>query len=254
MVNMAIVDKNIEIKPIASAEEVPHNGNKPQAEAKEPAKPARLLSLDAFRGLTILLMLLVNNMALDVFTPKHLKQAVWNGGVNLADLVAPWFLFCVGVAIPFSAASFARTGKPAWHLDIKILRRGALLVLLGCIIDSSLYNRPVFCLDVLQLIGLAYVAGALLYDMTLSRRLCIAGVLLAGYWAAIKFLPIPGVGAGLFEQNQNFITHLNQTYLMPFNLNGLPSIVPTTALVIIGSAVGDLLRRRDRAPMWTVAW
>ena len=79
-------------------------------------------------------------------------------------------------------------------------------------------------------------------------------MLLAGYWAAIKFLPIPGVGAGLFEQDRNFITHLNRTYLMGFNLNGLPSIVPTTALVMIGSAVGDLLRRRDRDPMWTVAW
>ena len=262
MTEMAISDKEIQVTPIASPEEVPSNGDRPKAEpqeqpkepVKEQPKPARLLSLDAFRGLTIVLMLLVNNIALDVFTPKHLTHAAWNAGVNLADLVAPWFLFCVGVAIPFSAASFAKTGKPAWHQDLKILRRGALLVALGCLIDSTLYNGPVFCLDVLQIIGLAYVAGALLYDLPLSRRMGIAGALLVGYWAAIKFLPIPGVGAGLFEQSRNFITHLNRTYLMPFNLTGLPSIVPTTALVLIGSAIGDLLRRRDREPMWVVAW
>lgn len=252
--NMAISDQEIQAHPITSVEEVPSNGSKPKPEVKEPAKPARLLSLDAFRGLTIVLMLLVNNIALDVYTPKHLTHASWNAGVNLADLVAPWFLFCVGVAIPFSAASFAKTGKPAWHQDLKILRRGALLVGLGCLIDSTLYNGPVFCLDVLQIIGLAYIAGALLYDLPLSRRMGIAGALLIGYWAAIKFLPIPGVGTGLFEQSRNFIAHLNRTYLMPFNLTGLPSIVPTTALVLIGSAIGDLLRRRDREPMWVVAW
>lgn len=252
--NIDVSDKDIITLPLISAEDIPSDGDQPKAEAKPRAKPARILSLDAFRGLTILLMLLVNNIALDVFTPKHLTHAAWNAGVNLADLVAPWFLFCVGVAIPFSAASFAKTGKPAWHYDIKILRRGALLVFLGCLIDSSIYNAPVFCLDVLQLIGLAYVVGALLYDLPLSRRMCIAGLLLVGYWAAIKFLPIPGVGAGAFEENQNFIAHLNLTYLVSFNLGGLPSIVPTAALVMIGSAVGDLMRRKDRGAMWIVAW
>lgn len=231
---------------------------KEEAEKSAPAatekKQTRLLSLDAFRGFTILLMLLVNNIALDTFTPRHFTHAAWNQGLNLADFVAPWFLFCVGVAIPFSAASFKKTGEPIWKYDLKILRRGGLLILLGCLIDSSLYNGPVFCLDVLQLIGLAYIIGALLYDLPLFRRMTIAAFLLLGYWAAIKFLPVPGVGAGVFEETKNFVTHLNRTYLDPVNLAGLPSIIPTAALVLIGSAVGDILRRRDRDPMWTVGW
>lgn len=251
---MALADREIHDLPIVDAEEAPREVEQPKPAAKEQSKPARLLSLDAFRGLTIVLMLLVNNVALDTFTPKHLTHAPWNGGVNLADLVAPWFLFCVGVAIPFSAASFAKTGKPAWHQDLKILKRGALLILLGCLIDSSIYNGPVFCLDVLQLIGLAYVVGALLYDLPLSRRMAIAGLLLAGYWAFIKFVPIPGEGAGFFQQNHNLITHINQNYLSPVSLVGIFSIIPTAALVLIGTAVGDLLRRRDRDQMWTVAW
>lgn len=249
---MAIADADLRRLRTVSADEADKKESK-AAEAEKP-KPVRLLSLDAFRGLTILLMLLVNNMALDSFTPKHLTHAAWNGGANLADMVAPWFLFCVGVAIPFSAASFARSGKPAWQYDLKILRRGLLLVFLGCLIDSSLYNRPVFCLDVLQLIGLAYVVGALLYDLPFSRRMAIAALLLVAYWAFIKFVPIPGEGAGFFTQDHNLITHINRNYLSAVNLVGLFSIIPTAALVLIGSAVGDLLRRRDKDQMWTVAW
>lgn len=258
---MAILENEVTVLPISPSKETPTNGEKPkdnpaqeQPRAAAAVKPARLVSLDAFRGLTIVLMLLVNNIALDIFTPKHLTHAAWNAGLNLADLVAPWFLFCVGIAIPFSAASFAKTGKPAWKHDLKIVRRGALLIGLGCLIDSSLYNGPIFCLDVLQLIGLAYMVGALFYDLPMSRRIGIAGALLVGYWAVIKYIPIPGIGSGHFEQTTNFIAHLNRTYLMPFNLTGLPSIVPTSALVLIGTAIGDLLRRRDRDPMWVVAW
>ncbi len=251
---MAVPESEITRLPVPNADEAPKDEPAPEPEPLSKPKTARLLSLDAFRGLTIMLMLLVNNIALDIYTPKHLMHAPWNGGVHLADLVAPWFLFCVGVAIPFSAASFARSGKPAWQYDLKVLKRGAILILLGCVIDSSLANRPVFCLDVLQLIGLAYMVGALLHDLPLSRRVGIAGLMLVGYWAAIKFVPVPGTGAGIFEENQNFIAHLNQTYLAPFNLNGLPSVVPTAALVMIGAMIGDILRRKDREPMWTVAW
>lgn len=234
--------------------ESPARKSEPQLEPTPKLKTARLLSLDAFRGLTILLMLLVNNVALDAYTPRHLQHAAWNGGVNLADFVAPWFLFCVGVAIPFSAASFARSGKPAWQYDLKVLKRGAILILLGCLIDSSIANRPIFCLDVLQIIGLAYMLAALLYDLPLSRRVWMAGFMLVSYWAAIKFVPVPGMGTGVFEENRNLIAYLNETYLSPFNLSGLPSIVPTGALVMIGAVIGDILRRKDGKQTRTVAW
>jgi predicted acyltransferase len=252
--NMPIPEGDVTRLPIASPDGTPGDAQQPKPDQQAKPKSARLMSLDAFRGLTILLMLLVNNIALDIYTPRHFTHAPWNGGVNLADLVAPWFLFCVGVSIPFSAAAFARSGKPAWHYDVRILRRGVVLILLGCLIDSSLYDGPVFCLDVLQIIGLAYMVAALLYDLPITRRLSIAALMLVGYWAFIKFVPIPGVGAGFFEENRNLITHLNRNYLSPLNLSGLFSIVPTSALVMIGAAIGDLLRQRDRDPMWTVAW
>src|SRR5688572_22569130 len=89
--------------PIEDESECPE----PEAAAEESAPTDRLLSLDAFRGLTILGMLLVNNAgpALGPETPATLEHAPWGGGVTFADCVFPWFLFIVGVAIPWSMRS-----------------------------------------------------------------------------------------------------------------------------------------------------
>jgi predicted acyltransferase len=187
-------------------------------------------------------MLLVNNVALDDATPEQLTHAPWNGGVHFADLVFPWFLLIVGVAIPFSAASHRKKGLSPWRYDLKALSRAVLLVLLGCLLDSSQLQRPVFTLGVLQLIGLAYLGGALLVDLPLTRRLLLAAGLLLAHWAALRFVPIPGVGAGVFTESQNLILHFNRVYLQPVSLRGLISAVPMTALVLIGTALGEALR------------
>ena len=202
----------------------------------------RLVSLDAFRGLTIFGMLLVNNIMLDTATPRQLRHAGWNEGLNFADLVFPWFLFIVGVAIPYAVASHRKKGLPLWSYDLKVLSRAATLVFLGCLIDSSINRRPIFDLNVLQLIGLAYMVAALLYELPITRRVFLASGFLVAHWAAIKYLPIPGVGVGVFTPSQNIINHFNQVYLQPCHLNGLFSVVTTSALAILGTVVGDILR------------
>jgi predicted acyltransferase len=201
-----------------------------------------MLALDVFRGLTILGMLLVNNVALDTATPRQLVHAQWNAGLTFADLVFPWFLLAVGVAIPYSAAAARRRHVPFWQYDLKVLSRTVTLVLLGCLIDSSIIRAPYFDLGVLQLIGLAYLVAALLYELPISRRALLAGMLLAIYWAIIRFVPVPGAGTGIFTPQTNIINHLSQTYLAPFHLNGLLSVIPTGALVLIGTGLGDILR------------
>jgi len=217
---------------------------KADAGEAEPEQPQeRLGALDAFRGFTILGMLLVNNAALDIQTPVQLTHAPWNGGVRFADMVFPWFLLIVGVAIPYAVAAHENRGQPLWKYDLRVFGRAATLLLLGCLIDSSLAKRPVFDLGVLQLIGLAYLAAALLYELSARRRLILAAGLLVSHWAIIRFLPVPGVGAGVFTESQNIINHLNQVYLQALNLRGLVSVVPTSALVLIGTVLGDVLRR-----------
>ncbi len=220
----------------------------------EKPKKERLLGLDAFRGLTIVLMLIVNNVALDEATPPLLTHAPWRGGVYLADLVFPWFLLCVGVAIPFSLAGFRSRGLPAWRYDLRVVARMLALVFLGCLIQSAIEKRPVFCLGVLQLIGLAYMVGALLADLPVGRRLLIAAMMLAGYGLALQYIPLPALGAPAFEEEANLVRHINETFLRPFGLAGLPSVAPTGALVLIGSAVGDLLLRKAVPLGRRLAW
>lgn len=224
-----------------------------EAKPQEPKSRARLVSLDAFRGLSIILMLLVNNFGSTA--PVQLKHAAWGEHIHIADMAFPWFLLCVGVAIPFSAASFARKGLPYWKYDLRVFRRTLLLILIGAILDSTFERGIVlFSIGVLQTIAISYMISALIYDLATYRRIAIATLGLVTYWAAIKYLPIPGVGTGFFEEHRNFIFHLNRTYFGEVGLWNLPRIVPTTALVLIGTAIGDMIRKETggeaRRSLW----
>lgn len=218
---------------------------------EQEGKTLRLESLDALRGFTIFLMLFVNNFGLDVDTPPYILHAPWNSGIYLADFVFPWFLYCVGVAIPFSYYSFKKKGLTVYQFYFKAFGRMILLFLFGCLINSSIAKTPVFSLGVLQLIALAYFAGSLFYKVPGQSRAIIAAVLLLGYWVAIKFIPIPGIGAGFFEENKNLLYYLNTTYLKSLNLAGLFSVIPTTGMVIIGSLIGDYLLKQENQTIKT---
>ena len=82
--------------------------------------------------------------------------------------------------------------------------------------------------------------------MPVKWRLSSAAALLVGYWAALRFLAVPGAAIGMFEESQNLVRHLNTTYFEPIGLRGLPSVIPTAALVMIASWVGELTRSPSR--------
>jgi predicted acyltransferase len=231
MVELTTTPPAVSAEPEEKAIESP-----PEAKAN-----ARLVSLDAFRGLTILLMLLVNNIALDTATPAHLMHAPWNEGVRLADLVFPWFLLCVGIAIPFSARSALKKGVYGWRYAGKVLSRVLMLFALGLLVDSAIQRQPIFGLGVLQLIALAYLGGAILYRLPAVARIVACGVLLAAYGLALKYIPVPGIGIPMFEEGANLVRHVNDAYLTTISLRGLPSIIPTAALVGLGSLLGDFV-------------
>jgi predicted acyltransferase len=206
----------------------------------------RVLFLDAFRGFVIASMLLVNNMVWNANTPGQLMHAPWAHGVTFTDMILPWFVFTMGVAIPLSAAGQG----PSGHLDprrllLKVFRRAAVLVALGILLVSLENHRMIVGMDVLQLLGLAYLVGALLSWMPTWARLAASGVLFAAHWALLALVPVPGYGAGVFEEQHNIISYLDDTYLAHFHLNhpaGVILAIPASALVLIGTSAGDLLR------------
>lgn len=213
------------------------------------ATKTRLSALDAWRGLTILLMLLVNNVALDSLTPRQLQHAPWGGGITLTDLVFPWFLFCAGAAIPFSLAASRKAGLMGWPLVGKLAIRTVLLYLVGCLVTSAAEHRFTLGLGVLQLIALASFFGSVVSLLGVRWRMGTAAALLIGYDLFINLYPVGGL-AGVFSAEANPVKTINDVLLAPWGLRGLISVIPTTALVLLGSVVAQPLRDRRASAPW----
>jgi predicted acyltransferase len=211
------------------------------------AHARRLPALDAFRGITILGLLIVNNLALGEATPPQLRLTHWNGGVHLADMLFPWLILILGFSVPFSARLDRGSALPRQVYHARALGRAALLFLLGCIIDSSIARQPVLGIGGLQLAGLTYLVAALLYDVRLAGRLTIAAALLAAYWVMVRFLAAPGVSPGDFADGRNFVHYLAQAWLDP-RFEGFVYLMPASALALIGMGLGELVRRRPESP------
>ena len=79
----------------ADEQTITANNNEGHEKLKTSLGVDRIISLDAFRGITIVLMMLVNNSGGSYWWLEH---AEWNG-LTLADLVMPTFLFIVGASI-----------------------------------------------------------------------------------------------------------------------------------------------------------
>ncbi len=126
-------------------------------------KPARLVSLDAFRGLTMAGMVIVNNPGDWGHVYPPLLHATWNG-CTPTDLIFPFFLFIVGVSITLSKGTM---GDP-W----KIVKRAVVIFGLGMVLalyprwDVSVVRIP----GVLQRIAVCYLVAAFLFRWTTPAR------------------------------------------------------------------------------------
>ena len=123
-------------------------------------KSTRFASLDAFRGLTIALMILVNTPGSWAHVYAPLKHAAWHG-CTPTDLVFPFFLFIIGVSIAFSFRKFGYQGS--LEAAKKVLRRTLLIFVIGLALNAYPFNRDYSTLrymGVLQRIALAYGTAA----------------------------------------------------------------------------------------------
>ena len=116
----------------------------------------RLLSLDVLRGLTMASMVLVNDPGSGVMYTQ-LGDAEWNGA-TFTDMIFPCFLVMVGIAMTLSFAARLNRGATHAHLALHALRRGALIVGLGVLLNL-IFNVNFAHLrfpGVLQRIGVCY--------------------------------------------------------------------------------------------------
>jgi predicted acyltransferase len=152
----------------------------------------RLASLDAFRGLTIAGMILVNNPGSWDAVYAPLRHADWHGWTP-TDLVFPFFLFIVGVALVFALARQREQGVSRGMITLRALRRGVVLFALGLFI-AGFRRLPVAN----QLIALALLTGSCLLAMRLrggarETILLAAWLAYAAYELHAPGIRIPGV-------------------------------------------------------------
>ena len=243
----------------------------------------RLTSLDAFRGIAIASMVLVNNPGSWDWVYPPLLHAEWHG-FTPTDLVFPAFLFIAGVAMAWSLAKYTQTDEPdastkppLKKLYGRIGRRCALLFGLGLFLNgfsgfltSGAYDfSTIRMMGVLQRISLAYLLAALsVIHLSRSRQWLVAISLLVGYWLAMTLIPVPGFGAGDLSPTGNLAAYIDRALLgtahlyghPPFNGQGDPeglfSTLPAVGTVLLGYFTGDWLRHqppRSRTS-WRLVW
>jgi heparan-alpha-glucosaminide N-acetyltransferase len=101
----------------------------PSAQAQ---RTPRVLSIDLLRGLDVLLMLFVNEMAGVRGTPAFLRHVPANAdGMTITDVVFPAFLFITGMAIPLALAGRINRGESRASIWRHVLTRSLALIVIG---------------------------------------------------------------------------------------------------------------------------
>ena len=230
----------------------------------------RLLALDVFRGITITAMILVNNPGSWQHIYAPMEHAVWHGW-TLTDLIFPFFIFIVGVAIPLSSSKQLAKGQPRALVLHQGLVRSLKLILLGWFLALFYYNFSAEHYDwieqrllqmrvmgVLQRIGLVYFLCLGLYLYLSKRWLFISFVvILLAYSCALLFIPYQDSAGnhyvGLLEFGNNLCAwfdsqvfsapHLYYKNALPFAFDpeGLLSTLPAVASGLSGIFAGQLL-------------
>lgn len=212
----------------------------------------RLTSLDAFRGATIALMVLVNNPGDGSHTYAPLQHAEWHGW-TLTDTVFPSFAWIIGVAITLALQRRLEAGTPRSRLFAQIARRSAIIFALGLFV----YAFPDFdfstmrILGVLQRLAICYFVTSVLFLTTSIRgQITVLAALLAAYWLIMAFAPVPGVGAGYLDVERNFAHYVDRLILGAHNYSGtktwdpegIVSTLPAIGTTILGLLAGHILR------------
>jgi len=219
----------------------------------------RLVSLDVFRGITIIGMILVNNPGSWSSVYPQLLHAQWHG-CTFTDLIFPFFLFIVGVAISYSLTKRKIQSDSKSSLYLSIVRRSVILFLLGLILNSFpfglLFNHQ-FSLEtlripgVLQRISIVYLISALVFISTSNKfQYLFTALILIIYYLLMSLIPVPGVGYANYEMGKNLSNWLDNIVLgshvwsvtKTWDPEGILSTLPAIGSTMLGIFTGNLLR------------
>jgi predicted acyltransferase len=207
--------------------------------------PARLVSLDVFRGLTVAAMVIVNNPGdgANVYWP--LDHAKWNGWTP-TDLIFPFFLFIVGVSITLSRRS------ASWG---DIARRASIILAIGWFLAGyPRFNVATWRIPgVLPRIAVCYFCAAVAYQMVRGdrrRRGAILGLVAVAfmllYWIVMTAIPNPAGVRGDLTPDGNWGAYIDRAVFgrhlwvssKTWDPEGVLSTVPAIATTLLGIVAG----------------
>jgi predicted acyltransferase len=182
-----------------------------------------------------------------------MRHAAWHGW-TLTDLIFPFFLFIVGVAIVFSLGSGVDRGRSPSSQVRRVFRRSVRLIFFGLLLaawgGASLADIRIP--GVLQRISVCYLLGALVFLYVPREKIrWLLGGLLLGYWALLVLTPVPGLGPPNLDQpDANIAAWLDRTLLGghlwsqtgSWDPEGILSTLSALATVLLGIGVGYRLR------------
>ncbi len=218
----------------------------------------RLVSLDVFRGITIAGMVLVNNPGTWAHIYWPLEHAEWHGWTP-TDLIFPFFLFIVGVAIPLAFGRRLESGGSQRDLYWKIARRTLIIFALGMFLAGFpfLFWRPTTVLPtiripgVLQRIAVCYLFASFIFLKTKVRtQVVIAVGLLIIYCLLMTRLHAPGFLPGDLSKEGSLASFIDRLVIGPhiwkqgkvYDPEGLLSTIPAIATTLFGVLTGQWLR------------
>ena len=225
-----------------------------------PSHAGRLISIDALRGLTMFFIIggeriftSFSEVWPNSFTKilaRNMEHAGWEG-FYFYDQIFPLFLFLVGILIPMIILRSKENGKNNKEIFFHFSKRTVILILLG------LANYGLFRFDwpnmrwssVLGRIGVCYFFASVLVLYTNWRvQAYTILVMLIGYWAAVKFIPVPGYGPGVLTPEGCLTSWLDQKIIPGklglgiYDRQGVLSTFTALASTLIGVQAGHWLR------------
>lgn len=246
----------------------------------------RLLSLDTYRGIVLLLLCLevpnggwhgtlastLPNSGLAQWIAHQFGHVAWQG-CTLWDLIQPSFMFMVGVSMAYSYGKRQRLGDPFSKMLRHSVTRALILILLGVFLRSNRAGETYWTFeDVISQIGLGYVFLFLLWNRGFKIQLGTAAAVLIGWWAWFALATPP---SDLSAVQPSGWTHNMSGFFSHWNLNADPghrfdtwflnlfprdetfrfhssgyntlNFIPSLALMIFGLCSGELLKNVDLA-------